>query len=150
MARCKTPERRLRAVVSLSPPPPPGGYCKGLSKRNEETEIIPSFLPCSLSLLTDAPSSSNAAMVARASDINQRLGTSRLAAKRIRLASRPTPYQSRGTMDLKDIVKSLPPLPLFSISTMKSESPPRTVINPLHQTQTDELLVQKNFMAKSA
>ena len=151
--RCITPERRT--VITLSPPPPPPGRNRiRLSKLDKESEIIPSFLPCNLSVQTSgASSSSNVAMVATTSDMNQLL--SRLtnkdsvheqALKRRSMSEHSS--QSKGPIELEDIVKSLPPPPLVAISTLKPDDD--AMGNTLQQSQKVELLVQKNFMAKSA
>ena len=151
---CKTPERHT-AGITLSPPPPPRPVknCIKISKSDKESKIIPSFLPCSLSLLLTG-SRFDAAMVASSSDTSQH--TSR-SAKRIRLAIKPTlkrrsayfesTSQNEEFWKLEDIVKSLPPPPLgrpprrVSISTLKSDT---SSSNLLLQSQQEELLVQKN------
>jgi len=105
---CKTPERHPAVITS----PPPVKNCKKNIKLDKESEIIPSFL------LTG--SRFDAAMVASSSDTNQHLSRS---SKRSRRTIKPTilkrrsvycesASQSEERMDLKDILKSLPPPPL--------------------------------------
>ena len=156
MMRCITPERRT-VISTLSPPPPPPGRNRNRLSKLEESAVI-QFLPCNLSLQTSgaSSSSSNVAMVATTtSEMNQIL--SRLTNKRIRCTNKPlkcrsmsehASHQSKGPIELEDIVKSLPPPLLVAISMLKPDDD--AMDNTLQQSQQDELLVQKNFMAKSA